>query len=195
MIPINRWTLEHLKEYFAALSQLYGSYTHTYNNCVGRKGRSIIIPLFYQICLCIRAHYTDSLEWSHPQVRLQHWRTCEVNCLWRGNKYSRGEQGINMRIQMTHAHQSGYIPMVSEHSLIRKQHVFSMKIKSPAVSLDNLEEAPWVTNPKVVGDRSCYSLSTFTVDSDVNWMFTGMMYAMVKQRPDSSPAGGGDKSA
>lgn len=37
------------------------------------------------------------------------------------------------------------------------------------------------------GRWSCYSLSTFTVDSDVNWTFMGMIYAMVKQRPDSPP--------
>lgn len=45
------------------------------------------------------------------------------------------------------------------------------------------------------GGVSCwYLLSTFTVDSDVSWTFIGMMYSMVKQRPDSSPAKERDRS-
>ena len=66
------------------------------------------------------------LEWSlGAEVRR---RTCEVNCLRKGNKYSGEEQGIiNTRVRMTQPLLSGYILM---DYLSEKKQSFSNKTPS-----------------------------------------------------------------
>lgn len=79
---------------------------------------------------------------------------------------------------MTHSHLSDCVRVISEHNIIPQ-------VLCPENASAYLREQS--QGGALSYSARCHSLSTFTVDSDVNWTFMGMMKATVKQRPDSSP--------
>lgn len=135
-----------------------------------------------------------ALHWSslyrltgviYPSVKFWHWVLLK-DCLWRGNKYSREEQAATRGFRWVRRMWSHCI-QTSEHELIGKQ-VLRQK-NAPSLLYEQVLVVITYFKAAAGGGVSCwYLLSTFTVDSDVSWTFIGMMYSMVKQRPDSSPA-------
>lgn len=137
---------------------------------VGRRGNNLKIGMKWKhlIDICSFAIFVREMSTTSQLITLTHqnrfilqwcfnteihWGTCEVNCLWKGNKYSGEEQSINMRVWMTQTHLSGYVQMISEHNHIRKQ---------VSVYVNNLKEPPWVIKAVAAVTHWAHLLWTLT---------------------------------